>query len=54
MLLMPGNDTAHPAAISDEVLRLAPQIEYLKVWKGEGRAYSALCTRDFLLRNTQS
>ena len=54
MLLMPGNDTAHPAAISDEVLRLAPQIEYLKVWKGEGRAYSALCTRDFLLRNTPS
>jgi hypothetical protein len=52
MLLMPGNDTAHPAAISDEVLRLAPNIEYLKVWKGEGRAYSALVTRDFLLRNT--
>ena len=52
MLLMPGNDTAHPAAISDEVLRLAPNIEYLKVWKGEGRAYSALCTRDFLLRHT--
>jgi len=52
MLLMPGNDTAHPAAISDEVLRLAPRIEYLKVWKNEGRAYSAACTRDFLRRNT--
>jgi pimeloyl-ACP methyl ester carboxylesterase len=52
MLLMPGTDTAHPAAISDEVLRLAPNIEYLKVWKNEGRAYSALCTRDFLRRNT--
>ncbi len=52
MLLMPGSDAAHPAAISDEVLRLAPRIEYLKPWKGEGRAYSALCTRDFLLRNT--
>jgi pimeloyl-ACP methyl ester carboxylesterase len=52
MLLLPGNDTAHPAATSDEVLRLAPRIEYLKVWKGEGRAYSALCVRDFLRRST--
>src|SRR5262249_24363642 len=52
MLLLPGNDTAHPASISDEVLRLAPRIEYLKVWKGDGIAYSALCTRDFLKRNT--
>jgi hypothetical protein len=52
MLLMPGNDTAHPAAISDEVLRLAPRVEYLKLWKGEHRAYSALATRDFLARNT--
>jgi len=52
MLLMPGNDTAHPAAISDEVLRLAPRIEFLKAWKGDARAYSAACTRDFLRRNT--
>lgn len=52
MLLMPGNDIAHPAAISDEVLRLAPRIEYLKLWKNDGRAYSAECARDFLRRNT--
>src|SRR5258708_3266756 len=52
MLLLPGNDTAHPAATSDEVLRLAPRVEYLKVWKGEGKAYSAVCVRDFLRRNT--
>jgi pimeloyl-ACP methyl ester carboxylesterase len=52
MLLLPGNDTAHPTAISDEVLRLAPQIEYLKVWKNEGKAYSVPCVRDFLKRNT--
>ena len=52
MLLMPGNDTAHPAAISDEMLRLAPRIEYLKVWKNEGKAYSVAVTRDFLRRNT--
>lgn len=52
MLLMPGSDTAHPAATSDEVLRLAPNIEYFKAWKGEARAYSAQVTRDFLKRNT--
>ena len=52
MLLMPGDDTAHPAAISDEVLRLAPRIEYLKQWKNEGKAYSVPVTRDFLRRNT--
>lgn len=52
MLLMPGNDTAHPAAISDEVLRLAPRIEYLKLWKNEGKAYSVPVARDFLRRNT--
>src|SRR5262249_34133613 len=54
MLLMPGSDLAHPAAISDEVLRLAPHIEYLKLWKNEGRKYSALVTRDFLQRNTRA
>jgi pimeloyl-ACP methyl ester carboxylesterase len=52
MLLMPGNDTAHPGAISDEVLRLAPRIEYLKQWKNAGKAYSVPVTRDFLRRNT--
>ena len=52
MLLLPGNDTAHPGAVSDEVLRLAPRIEYLKQWKNEGKAYSVPVTRDFLRRNT--
>jgi len=52
MLLMPGNDTAHPGAISDEVLQLAPRIEYLKQWKNAGKAYSVPVTRDFLARNT--
>ena len=51
-VLMPGSDLAHPASISDEVFRLAPRIEYLKFWKSEGRAYSALVARDFLKRNT--
>ena len=52
MLLMPGSDLAHPASISDEILRLAPRIEYLKFWRNEGRQYSALVARDFLRRNT--
>ena len=53
MLVMPGNDVAHPAAISDELVRLAPRAEVLKYWKGEGRSsYAARCARDFLLRNT--
>ena len=54
MLLMPGNDMAHPASTSDEILRLAPRIEYLKFWRNEGRKYSALVARDFLQRNTPS
>jgi pimeloyl-ACP methyl ester carboxylesterase len=52
MLLMPGDDTAHPGAISDEVLRLAPRIEYLKQWKNTAKAYSVPVTRDFFRRNT--
>ena len=53
MLIMPGNDLAHPAAISEELVRLAPRAEMLKNWKGEGRSpYAARCARDFLLRNT--
>jgi hypothetical protein len=52
LLLLPGNDTAHPAAISDEVLRLAPHIEYLKQWKNDAKAYSVPVVRDFLKRNT--
>jgi hypothetical protein len=52
MLLMPGDDMAHPASISDEVFRLAPRIEHLKWWKNDARKYSALVARDFLRRNT--
>jgi pimeloyl-ACP methyl ester carboxylesterase len=51
MLIMPGNDMAHPAAVADELLRLAPRAEFLKDWKGAARSYAARCTRDFLSRN---
>ncbi len=51
MLIMPGNETAHPAPVAEELLQLAPRGEYLKFWKGEGREYSVPTIRDFLLRH---
>jgi len=52
MLIMPGNETAHPAAVAEQLLQLAPRGEYLKFWKGEGRDYSVPAIRDFLRRHT--
>jgi pimeloyl-ACP methyl ester carboxylesterase len=52
MLVLPGNETAHPAAISEEILQLAPRAEYVKFWRGEGRDYSVSVTRDFFRRHT--
>jgi hypothetical protein len=52
MLVAPGTDAAHPLAIADDILRLAPAAEYVKRWKGEARAYGSRCVRDFLLRHT--
>lgn len=52
MLIMPGNEVAHPMAVAEEMIRLAPRGEYLKFWKGEGRDYSVPAIRDFLKRNT--
>ena len=51
MLIMPGDEVAHPRAVAEELLHLAPRGEYLKYWKGEGRDYSVPAIRDFLLRN---
>jgi hypothetical protein len=51
MLIMPGNETAHPAPVAEELLHLAPRGEYLKFWKSEGRDYSVPAIRDFLLRH---
>ena len=52
MLIMPGNEVAHPKAMADELLQLAPRGEYLTFWKGEGRENSVPVIRDFLQRNT--
>ena len=34
MLLMPGNDEVHPADVSGDLARFAPNIEVLAPWKG--------------------
>jgi len=52
MLIMPGHEVAHPQAVAEDMLRLAPRGEYLKYWSGEGRAYSVPAIRDFLKRHT--
>lgn len=52
MLVMPGNETAHPTSIAEEILKLAPRAEYLKFWRGEGRDYSVPVIRDFFKRHT--
>ena len=33
LLLQPGTDKAHPAAISEEIARLAPDLEVQKDWR---------------------
>jgi pimeloyl-ACP methyl ester carboxylesterase len=49
MLLMPGNDTVHPAEISAELAR-APDIKVLSPWKGLDRREAAMgCVREFLI-----
>jgi hypothetical protein len=53
MLLMPGDDTMHPAEISDDLLRLAPSIEQIAPWKGDAHKAEALRrTEAFLVRHT--
>ena len=52
MLVMPGTDVAHPLAIAEDIVRLAPRSEYVRQWKGEARAYGSRCVHDFFIRNT--
>ena len=52
MLVMPGDEVAHPAAIAEEILRRASRAEYLKFWRGQGREYSVSVIRDFFRRHT--
>ena len=53
LLLQPGSDTPHPAAISAEIARLAPDIEVQRQWRGpEHLQESVRRVADFLRRHT--
>jgi pimeloyl-ACP methyl ester carboxylesterase len=42
MLLMPGDDTMHPAATSADIARLAPDVAVLSPWKGPQHREAAM------------
>jgi hypothetical protein len=53
LLLQPGSDTPHPAAISAEIARLAPNLEVQKDWRAPTHlAESIRVVGDFLTRHT--
>lgn len=53
MLLMPGDDAPHPAAVADEIASLAPNLEVMPKWKGPEHLKAAIArVRDFLERHT--
>ena len=53
MLLMPGNDSMHPAAISDAIARLG-HAEIIDPWKGPQYRDAAIArARQFLLQHTK-
>jgi len=53
LLLQPGTDKPHPAATSDEIASLAPNLEIQKDWRGPTHlAESIRRVTDFLTRNT--
>ncbi len=53
MVVLPGNDQAHPFVIGEELAKLAPNAEYIPEWK-EGAAKEAAIKRlhAFLLEHT--
>jgi hypothetical protein len=53
LLLQPGTDKPHPAAISDEIARLAPNLEIQRDWRAPAHlAESVRRVSDFLGRHT--
>jgi pimeloyl-ACP methyl ester carboxylesterase len=53
LLLQPGSDTPHPAAVSAEIAGLAPDIEVQQDWRGpEHLVQSLRRVTDFLTRHT--
>jgi len=54
LLLQPGSDTPHPAAVSAEIARLAPDIEVQERWRGpEHLGESVRRVTDFLQRHAR-
>jgi pimeloyl-ACP methyl ester carboxylesterase len=55
LLVLAGNDDAHPFAVAEELARLAPNVQFIPEWK-EGAALTAALTRirEFLKANTPS
>lgn len=44
LLVLPGNDQAHPYEIAEEIAQLAPNVEFIADWK-EGQARDAAISR---------
>jgi pimeloyl-ACP methyl ester carboxylesterase len=53
LLVMPGNDAPHPTAIGEEIVRLAPDVEVLRDWKGPAHKPASIeRVREFLAKHT--
>jgi pimeloyl-ACP methyl ester carboxylesterase len=53
LLVMPGDDAPHPAAIAEEIAALAPDVEVLQEWKGPAHRDAAITrVSQFLERHT--
>jgi len=53
LLVMPGDDPPHPAAIGEEIIALVPNAETLRQWKGPEHLQTAIAhVAAFLERHT--
>jgi hypothetical protein len=53
LLVLPGDDMYHPAAIAAEIAALAPDVEVLQDWKGPAHLDAAIArVTSFLERHT--
>lgn len=53
LLVLPGNDQAHPYEIAEEIATLAPDAEFIADWKEDSRRQAAFQrVRDFLRAHT--
>jgi pimeloyl-ACP methyl ester carboxylesterase len=53
MLVLPGNDQAHPYEIAEELAQIAPNAEFIPEWKeGEAKTQAFSRVREFLKQHT--